>query len=186
MNYEDVNKLFEIKCKKYNPEQLTEELRNILFQEAITELQFSCYTTELDIINRKKAEIDMLKKKNAAKCATCVFAVQTTEIGVPKCYVECTNQEHIKKYCHRQRTSRLRQRTTPACRHYKERPGEKMAEIKVDCFGYDKVGCQCKVMEELICRKRNCTFYKTREQFLADMEKYQGVTMPGTDTKKIE
>lgn len=49
-----------------------------------------------------------------------------------------------------------------------------MPEIKVDCFGYDKINCQCKVMEELICKKRNCTFYKTWEQYRADMEKYHG------------
>ena len=50
-----------------------------------------------------------------------------------------------------------------------------MPKIKVNCFGYDKINGQCKVMEELICQKRNCTFYKTVEQFKADMGRYSSV-----------
>lgn len=52
-----------------------------------------------------------------------------------------------------------------------------MPEIKVDCFGYNKTNRECKVMEELICKKRNCTFYKTWEQYRADMKKYHGVSL---------
>ena len=47
-----------------------------------------------------------------------------------------------------------------------------MPEIKKDCFGYDLIGVRCKVMTELICRHKECTFYKTKEQFNADREKY--------------
>ena len=50
-----------------------------------------------------------------------------------------------------------------------------MPDIKTDCFGYDKRYCQCKIMTENICAKRNCTFYKTTEQYKADMEKYSKV-----------
>ena len=47
-----------------------------------------------------------------------------------------------------------------------------MAEIKTDCFGYDKPSKRCKIMTEVVCKNRNCTFYKTWEQFRADMDKY--------------
>ena len=55
-----------------------------------------------------------------------------------------------------------------------------MSEIKTDCFGYDKRICQCKIMQDMICRRRNCSFYKTWEQYTADLnmhpakEKEQG------------
>ena len=53
------------------------------------------------------------------KCGTCVYAVPST-FGKGYCYVECTNQEHIAKYCKRP-ISRIRQRTAPACRSYEDK-----------------------------------------------------------------
>ena len=44
--------------------------------------------------------------------------------------------------------------------------------MKTDCFGYDKLSGKCKIMSEEICKKRNCTFYKTSEQYRKDAEKY--------------
>ena len=68
-------------------------------------------------IDRLIAVIEKLKgKKN--KCGTCAYAKPTT-FGKSKCYVECTNQEHIQKFCKRE-ISLKRQRTTPACGDYKE------------------------------------------------------------------
>ena len=32
--------------------------------------------------------------------------------------------------------------------------------VKTDCFGYDKKERECKVMKELICLNRKCSFYK--------------------------
>ena len=50
-------------------------------------------------------------------------------------------------------------------------------DIKTDCFAY--MGSRrregCGVMKELICSKRSCSFYKTREQYEKDREKYGGV-----------
>lgn len=53
------------------------------------------------------------------KCGSCVYAVPST-FGNGTCYVECTNQEHIAKYCKRP-ISRIRQRTAPACRSYEDK-----------------------------------------------------------------
>ena len=102
----------------------------------------------LDLIKRQKAEIEQLKDLNAVletdnfnanmnlehiqyefdllkkhsetdfknKCGYCVYGIPST-FGKSNCYVECTNQEHIAKYCKRP-SSRIRQRTAPACRSY--------------------------------------------------------------------
>jgi hypothetical protein len=47
-----------------------------------------------------------------------------------------------------------------------------MSEIKRDCFGFDERCGQCKIMQDLICRRRNCTFYKTWEQYMADLDRH--------------
>lgn len=47
-----------------------------------------------------------------------------------------------------------------------------MQKMKTDCFGYDKLSGKCKIMVEDVCKKRNCTFYKTCEQYRRDAEKY--------------
>ena len=51
------------------------------------------------------------------KCGGCKYAEPTT-FGKSKVYVRCTNEEHVKRYCHRP-ISVKRQRTQPACKSYK-------------------------------------------------------------------
>ena len=46
MPFTDVFELYEIKCRKYKPEQLTERLKGVLFSEAAKELQFMNYINE--------------------------------------------------------------------------------------------------------------------------------------------
>lgn len=70
-------------------------------------------------IVEQKAEIERLQKTKSAKCGTCAYAKPTT-FGKSKCYVECTNKEHIEKFCRYRKISLKRQRTTPACKDYKE------------------------------------------------------------------
>ena len=78
-------------------------------------------------ISRQNAEIKRLKETNKEtpptdlknKCGSCVYAVPTV-FGKVRTYVECTNQEHVERYCHREIT-RKRQRTQQACKSYKER-----------------------------------------------------------------
>lgn len=55
------------------------------------------------------------------KCGDCAFAIPT-EWGnkMSGLYVECTNKEHIKKWC-KTEISRKRQRTTLACKCFKEK-----------------------------------------------------------------
>lgn len=48
-----------------------------------------------------------------------------------------------------------------------------MPEIKTDCFGYNKANKKCTVLRDTYCRKEECVFYKTREQYQADKEKYE-------------
>ena len=57
------------------------------------------------------------QKKN--KCGTCMYSKPTT-FGKSKCWVECTNQEHIKRFC-KNELARKRQATNPACDCYKEK-----------------------------------------------------------------
>lgn len=51
-----------------------------------------------------------------------------------------------------------------------------MTEIKTDCDFFrenDGKGCEyCKVLTELVCRKKKCTFY-TKEAEAEDIEKEQ-------------
>lgn len=50
-----------------------------------------------------------------------------------------------------------------------------MAEIKKDCFAFSKKTEQCMALKDTYCRyEETCAFYKTREQYEADMEKYPG------------
>lgn len=44
--------------------------------------------------------------------------------------------------------------------------------IKTDCFGYKRGTCM--VLTDLVCGQRECSFYKTQEQFRRDAEKYGG------------
>lgn len=41
---------------------------------------------------------------------------------------------------------------------------------KADCFAYKRT--QCKVLNEMTCQYGECSFYKTTEQFKADLKKY--------------
>lgn len=40
------------------------------------------------------------------------------------------------------------------------------------CWAYDK-NCQCMILTELVCSKKWCNFYKTKQQFEADAKKYE-------------
>ena len=42
--------------------------------------------------------------------------------------------------------------------------------IKRDCFAF-KFDGYCSVLTEMNCRRKKCSFYKTREQFDSDAEK---------------
>ena len=57
-----------------------------------------------------------------------------------------------------------------------------MSKVKTDCFGYRSLHKECCVMQELICAKRKCSFYKTKAQNDMDMAKYPCVR-PGKGTE---
>ncbi len=74
----------------------------------------------IDLINRQKAEIERLKASRQT-CGTCIYAKPYVGEGKTfKSYVECTNKEHLEKYCKYQ-NSQYRQKTTKACKCYKAR-----------------------------------------------------------------
>lgn len=50
-------------------------------------------------------------------------------------------------------------------------------EPKRDCFAYDPVKHNCKVLNECYCKVEDCKFFKTKEQFKKGREKY-GFTRP--------
>ena len=57
------------------------------------------------------------------KCGDCAFAIRGTWGGkTSDLYVECTNEEHIKKWC-KNDTARTRQKTHLACKNFKEKGG---------------------------------------------------------------
>lgn len=45
-------------------------------------------------------------------------------------------------------------------------------EIKTDCFAYHSRRKICSVLTETVCKNRECTFYKTQEQFDSDRMKH--------------
>lgn len=50
--------------------------------------------------------------------------------------------------------------------------------IRKDCFGCVPGRKDCQVMTENICEKRNCTFFKTKEDFLNGIQSYKGAVRP--------
>ena len=44
-----------------------------------------------------------------------------------------------------------------------------------DCFAYLEKCNRCSILNETVCKKSDCTFYKTREQYDADREKYDAI-----------
>lgn len=56
-----------------------------------------------------------------SRCGDCAFAIQGTWGGkLSDLYVECTNEEHIKKWC-KTEVSRKRQKSHLACKNFMER-----------------------------------------------------------------
>lgn len=44
-------------------------------------------------------------------------------------------------------------------------------QTKTDCFAY-RGKRMCSVLSELVCKNRNCSFYKTKEKHKIDCDKY--------------
>ena len=60
----------------------------------------------------------------SGKCGSCAFArVEPKKYGYVDSLVRCTNPEHLAKYCRGIDIS-LRQRTTKACKQYKQKNEE--------------------------------------------------------------
>lgn len=55
---------------------------------------------------------------------------------------------------------------------------ETEGRVKTDCFAYAR--CKCLALSEMVCKKKNCSFYKTKEQEEEDKRKY------GYDTSKCK
>lgn len=114
------------KCKEcpcYNKE--TDGCKEIDEQDILDLINRQKKTIEIadKMVESLKAEVKRLQKKREAKCGTCYYSKPTT-FDKSKCYVECTNQEHIEKFCRFRKISLKRQRTTPACKNYKEMVGD--------------------------------------------------------------
>lgn len=46
-----------------------------------------------------------------------------------------------------------------------------MPEIKKDCFGWNESKLNCKILKDVVCAERKCSFYKTQEQFQEGLER---------------
>ena len=79
----------------------------------------SCLNEFLCVMIAQKKELDRMKNSKVGKCGSCAYAVPTT-FAKSTNYVECTNKEHIEKFCKRP-ISLKRPHTTPACKCYVER-----------------------------------------------------------------
>lgn len=53
---------------------------------------------------------------------------------------------------------------------------EEKPKIKKDCFGFDSDKSKCTVLDELLCRRENCNFYKSLSQIIEERKKYGGPT----------
>lgn len=49
-----------------------------------------------------------------------------------------------------------------------------MGKIKKDCFGYRNPE-RCGVLSEMVCKNKNCSFYKSKEQFIKDRVIYGNI-----------
>lgn len=43
--------------------------------------------------------------------------------------------------------------------------------INKDCFAYG-TSLRCRILTEVVCKNNDCKFYKTKQQYKADLEKY--------------
>jgi hypothetical protein len=68
-------------------------------------------------VRMKKPPADL-----SGKCGSCAYAKAEPDNFGRECYVRCRNAEHIAKHF-RGKDISLRQRTTPACKDYKQKEG---------------------------------------------------------------
>ena len=47
--------------------------------------------------------------------------------------------------------------------------------IKEDCFAYNGETKECKALTELVCKKEECSFYKTKAEYLDGISKLEGL-----------
>lgn len=57
------------------------------------------------------------------KCGGCDYAVPVPAFGSTYAYVKCTHPEHLAKYRKARHHSGIRQRTTRACKKYRQKEG---------------------------------------------------------------
>lgn len=75
---------------------------------------------------RPKPPIDL-----KGKCGSCIYAKPTT-FGNSTIYVECTNIEHLARFCCNHEISKKRQRTHKGCKNYKfkSQAEQKLKELR--------------------------------------------------------
>lgn len=77
-----------------------------------------CATCKYKPVKKEKPSVDL-----EGKCGSCEFSVLAENVfGKAKCYVRCTNEEHLtsRSYYNRPLVA-VRQRTAKACKKYKRR-----------------------------------------------------------------
>ena len=73
-----------------------------------------------DIVATQRNENKYLRNQSGKRCGTCIYA-KPTVWGRSKVHVECTNQEHLERYCSNHESTKIRPKNTYACRCYVER-----------------------------------------------------------------
>ena len=87
--------------------------------EEIARLTEECQALK-DTIASQNKELKYLRNKDSQRCGTCIYA-KPTVWGRSKVHVECTNQEHLGRYCSNHESTKIRPRNTYACKCYVER-----------------------------------------------------------------
>lgn len=50
-----------------------------------------------------------------------------------------------------------------------------MMSAREDCFGYNKERRECRALTELVCKNKECKFYKTQQQYEDGIKMLEGL-----------
>ena len=76
------------------------------------------------VISTLRQENKYLRRVASNRCGTCIYSKPVERPGKATIWVECTNEEHLKKYCTSYEGTKFRPKNTHACKSYKERKEE--------------------------------------------------------------
>lgn len=73
------------------------------------------------VVDALRQENKYLKRVSSNRCGTCKYSKPVKRTGKKTIWVECTNREHLSKYCTSYEGTKFRPKNTHACKNYEER-----------------------------------------------------------------